>query len=581
MIANRTRTPPISRINSISSPTGTVGVGNYPTPRPQFKVRSTSQQSFADNSTNLWVIRRWVSPVDGSLRVEYDYSQGLSGGDGTTAHLYHNGVEVDTTTAAGGDRSAETRSVIITGVKPGDTIDLAVDPTGPGGDPAAPDGEDDRASVDVRIHRIADLGENITTDVRDQMIDVNSTSYLRIPFTVDDLGDLDEIYLDIKYDDGFVAYVNGFQIASANAPDPAAFDSTSDGERSAEDATLFETFDITDRRSVFTLGTNYLQIRGLNSSAGDDEFLILPQMTIGTLTAELDSLRYFGTPTPGATNGLGASAVGPLVVDSDHSPSVPTLTEPIVVTAAVSETFNAINDVSLTYRVMYGDNVTITMADDGVGDDVAANDGIYTATIPAGVAQPGEMVRWMVSARDTNGLQGRFPVFESGKDESWTGTIIEDPTVSTNLPVFNVFMETYRPGSTGSIFYNGELYTNVSFTLHGQSTSGFSTTKKSLNVDFPNDHRFQREEGAPRVDDINLLTNWADKSKLRNTLGYEQRAMSGRRSSPCFPRPSAEQRRVLRGLRLRRRSRRALSRSQRIGSAGFALQGLQQPLKRE
>ena len=76
----------------------------------------------------------------------------------------------------------ETRTVTIENVKIGDYIDLAIDPTGPDGDPNAPDGEDDRASVDVRIFRVADLSLDIATDVRSQMIDVNATSYLRVPF---------------------------------------------------------------------------------------------------------------------------------------------------------------------------------------------------------------------------------------------------------------------------------------------------------------------------------------------------------------------------------------------------------------
>lgn len=496
----------------------------------EVEVRSTSQESYADANTNQWAVRRWQSPIEGTLRVEYDYSQAANGGDGTTARLYHNGEEIDTTTADGEDRSAETRSVLIENVRVGDVIDLAVDPIGPGSD--TPDSEGNRASVDIRVFRVADLSYDIASSVRSEMIDVNATSYLRIPFNVDDLGSLDEIYLDMKYDDGFVAYINGFEVASSNAPDSIAFDSKALSARAVEDSTLTERFDISNYRSAFTTGTNYLQIRGLNSDAADDEFLVLPQLTIGTLTAELDQLRYFAAPTPGAVNGLGAQQVGPLVVESSHTPNTPAQNEPIVVTATVSETFNAVNGVQLTYRVMYGDDIQMAMVDDGLGADETAGDGIYTATIPAGIANPGEMVRWYISSNDVNGLTGRLPKFESTRDEEWLGTIIDDPSATSNLPIFHLFLENFTRGATtsgsyGSIFYDGEFYSSVHFSQHGQSSSGFSTPKKSMNVDFPNDHRFRREEGAPRVDDINMLTNYADKSKLRNTLGYEQRAMTG------------------------------------------------------
>ncbi|MGI9243958.1 MAG: CotH kinase family protein, partial [Verrucomicrobiales bacterium] len=63
------------------------------------------------------------------------------------------------------------------------------------------------------------------------------------------------------------------------------------------------------------------------------------------------------------------------------------------------------------------------------------------------------------------------------------------------------------------------LYDNVHFNRHGQSTGGF--VKKSYNIDFNKTQRFQWSPDAPRVADIDLLTNWADKSKVRHPLAWE------------------------------------------------------------
>ena len=145
---------------------------------------------------------------------------------------------------------------------------------------------------------------------------------------------------------------------------------------------------------------------------------------------------------------------------------------------------------------MFGDSTTLQMLDDGQGSDDVAGDGIYTGVIPAGLAKSGEMIRWYVTARDANGLSGRFPARANPlTDQEFVGTIVEDAPVESQLPVFHLFVESWSratsgSGTSGALFYDGELYDNVRFGLHGQSSSGFSTQKKSMNVDFPNDHRF-------------------------------------------------------------------------------------------
>ena len=76
-------------------------------------------------------------------------------------------------------------------------------------------------------------------------------------------------------------------------------------------------------------------------------------------------------------------------------------------------------------------------------------------------------------------------------------------------------------GSRGSVYYDGEFYDNVLFNVHGQSTAGFP--KHSYNIDFNKTQRFRWSTNSnyPRVADIDLLTNWADKSKVRQVFGYE------------------------------------------------------------
>ena len=42
--------------------------------------------------------------------------------------------------------------------------------------------------------------------------------YLRKSFTIDDVSEINSLVLDVDYDDGFVAYINGQEVARANTP---------------------------------------------------------------------------------------------------------------------------------------------------------------------------------------------------------------------------------------------------------------------------------------------------------------------------------------------------------------------------
>src|SRR5207249_823425 len=53
----------------------------------------------------------------------------------------------------------------------------------------------------------------IKTDVQSQMSGVNSTVYLRVPFTASNPASLQSLTLRIRYDDGFAAYLNGQEVA--------------------------------------------------------------------------------------------------------------------------------------------------------------------------------------------------------------------------------------------------------------------------------------------------------------------------------------------------------------------------------
>ena len=124
-------------------------------------------------------------------------------------------------------------------------------------------------------------------DVRDALQNVSETCYLRIPFTIEpgiDPASIISLKLNMRYDDGFVAYLNGVKIASANAPTSPDWNSSAIASHADRAAIIYEEFPVDSRIASLVSGTNILAIHGLNSGISGSDFLIQPRLT-ATLSA--------------------------------------------------------------------------------------------------------------------------------------------------------------------------------------------------------------------------------------------------------------------------------------------------------
>jgi hypothetical protein len=126
--------------------------------------------------------------------------------------------------------------------------------------------------------------------------------YLRFPFQIDDPALVAGMILRMKYDDGFVAYLNGERLAAANAPSPAVFNSTATVSAQVGDDDPFESF-VLDFAGHLVAGANVLAIHGLNAAHEDPDFLILPELELRVRDPTQPGVGYFDNPTPGAPNG--------------------------------------------------------------------------------------------------------------------------------------------------------------------------------------------------------------------------------------------------------------------------------------
>ena len=145
-------------------------------------------------------------------------------------------------------------------------------------------------------------------------------------------------------------------------------------------------------------------------------------------------------------------------------------------------------EVLLHARRMFDPEQSFSMRDDGLWPDQEAADGIYTAEIPAEFGGPGQMVRWYFTAEDAAGRLTRDPLFPHPTDSpQYYGTVISDPNVTSQIPVFEWFVENVwasetRSGSRGSLYYNGRFYDNVFIRIRGGSTAGMP--KRHFKFDF-------------------------------------------------------------------------------------------------
>jgi hypothetical protein len=122
----------------------------------------------------------------------------------------------------------------------------------------------------------------IDLDVGADMFMQATSVYMRYQFSVLNPSRFRILRLLMKYDDAFVAYINGQQVAvSPNAPQPVAWDSSDFDFHDDTEAVNFETFDLSANLDVLVSGINVLAIHGLNRTADSSDLIFVPELRAG------------------------------------------------------------------------------------------------------------------------------------------------------------------------------------------------------------------------------------------------------------------------------------------------------------
>jgi hypothetical protein len=253
--------------------------------------------------------------------------------------------------------------------------------------------------------------------------------YTRRTFTVANPAAITRLTLAADYDDGFIAYVNGVEVARRNMPPGAATNTTvaagnHEASRGGTGSTPEEKEFIGIDPSVLVTGTNLIAVEGHNVSLGSSDFSLIVELYAGV---NLTRGPYLQMPTPGAmtvawrtdaltdsvvdygldTNyGLGTITVSTLTIE--HAVSIPNLQPDQTyfyrirsggVTLSSGNSFKSVRSANQPFRFsVVGDfgyatsnttNIANRIADSDCDLLLTVGDNIYNPVGSSGTGQPG------------------------------------------------------------------------------------------------------------------------------------------------------------------------------------------------
>ncbi|MEM7234862.1 MAG: lamin tail domain-containing protein, partial [Planctomycetota bacterium] len=142
----------------------------------------------------------------------------------------------------------------------------------------------------------------IGVDVSDEMLGTASSVFVRVPFDWSGEFPAESLLLDVRYDDGFVSFLNGEEILRRNAPEGrVSVNEVAPSERARDEALRWETLDVSPFASRLRVGRNVLAFHVLNSNAADPDLLLVSRL----VAAGESRLRFLDPPTPGVANSSG------------------------------------------------------------------------------------------------------------------------------------------------------------------------------------------------------------------------------------------------------------------------------------
>ena len=382
-------------------------------------------------------------------------------------------------------------------------------------------------------------GVTLNTVVPNMRSNFNSI-FLRNTFTIVPGEIPSQLLLNYTADDGFIIWINGTEVDRFRFDEnenPTIDDTaTGTGSEGAFDKKL-----IPNAGSFLVEGNNTIAIHLFNATASSSDLGF--DLQIIRPSAE-DALAQ---PTPGAPNVSSASNTAPNIRKVNHTPVEPTSSDPVVISAQITDP-DGVASVSLEYQLIapgdyvpsqlplpiIGNNIntsqprlenpayennwiTVPMLDDGSNGDTVAGDDFFSAIIPAFGHR--HLIRYRITVTDTANNSVRVP-YQDDPSRNFAYFVyngvpayqnIDANTMANTIPVYHLIIrkEDYteavayngsdqiNQGTSARFLYNwnatmvydGKVYDNIRFRLRGANGRYQGRGKRSMRVRF-NDGKF-------------------------------------------------------------------------------------------
>ena len=114
----------------------------------------------------------------------------------------------------------------------------------------------------------------ISTDISSSMKGVNSSGYFRYVFNVD-LADMTMAasQLEVMVDDGYIAYLNGVEVGSANIPESVNYNSRATVSRN-DSSVISNRYTNEISTDLFKDGENIIAVQAMNRTALSSDFIL-------------------------------------------------------------------------------------------------------------------------------------------------------------------------------------------------------------------------------------------------------------------------------------------------------------------
>jgi len=233
--------------------------------------------------------------------------------------------------------------------------------------------------------------------------------------------------------------------------------------------------------------------------------------------------------TPGRQNSVYSANIGPVISDVKQNPILPKSSEPVGVTARISDCDGAASAALYYKGDADGTYSSVQMFDDGLHDDRRAGDGLYAGKIPA--RGNVTLMRFYIVATDALSASQRFPAEE--------GTFclyqIEDSPPSTRLPIYRILLtrEVTQKLQTRArlsneledctfVLNNSQIYYNCGIRTRGSGWTRSNHPTNSYRIRFPADKPLR---GTQR--EINLDARQDDTKQHERAVHYLLRELGG------------------------------------------------------